>query len=212
MLKDYFKYLKGDLNESTSHVKPDPPGASAIYKPKSYKEEFSKISEEALAKAKQEASLEMIKQLKDSYLGKLISTYDQNGRQKILMVNDVIEGKAGSDYYPILFEDDKKQVRYLWEHDNRSNIYRVDRFLEYFEEYYIDQLIMFQGKPVKGGQEARYIKHVLRIGIHNGTAQDSLIIESEDKTQQLLNHTQPIKILDMKLKELDPYGEENWDQ
>jgi hypothetical protein len=212
MLNDYIKYLNGDLNETINHVKPDPPGASEIYRPKSYKDEFTKIMNDAYIKAKKDSSDEMIKVLKERYIGKLISTYDNNGRQKILMVNDVIEGKSGNDYYPILFEDDKKQLRYCWDHDNRSNIYRVDKFLDSFEEYYIDQLIMFQGRPVKGGQESRYIKHIIKIGIHNGAAQDSIIVEADDKTQQLLNHTQPIKILDMKLKELDPFGEENWDR
>ena len=45
-----------------------------------------------------------------------------------------------------------------------------------------------------------------------GTTTDDLYLSCDDKTSQLLIHTIPIKILDMKLKTLDPYGEENWEQ
>ena len=55
------------------------------------------------------------------------------------------------------------------------------------------------------------MKEVVKIGIHTGQAQDYLIVECDDKTTQLLYHNEPIKLIDPKMKILDPYGEENWD-
>lgn len=167
----------------------------------------------AAEKAKKDATETMVEKLKNDLSGKIISIFYENSRQKIIEVGDVIVGNKGSEYYPVLVDaDDKnKKIRYQWENDSKSKIFDIGNFLEFFEEHYIDQLLMFQGRPVKDGEQMKYLKHVIRIGVHNGTTQDFIIVESDDKTSQLLVHNQPIKILDMRLKELDPHGEENWD-
>ena len=241
MLKNYSKYLNDDvLNEN--HVKPDPAGSKKLYDTKSYSTEFSKtltntVAEstseidkklavmkkevaalekskiDAAEKAKKSAVEIMVEKLKKDLVGKLICLYDENSRQKIIDIGDVIVGNKGTEYYPVFVDadDDKKKIRYYWENDGKSKLFNAGKFLEFFEEYYLDQLLMFQGRPVKGGEQMKYLKHVVRIGVHNGTTQDFIIVESDDKTSQLLVHNQPIKILDMRLKELDPHGEENWD-
>lgn len=240
MLKTYNKYLDHEIvNEN--HILPDPPGASKINNGKNYSAEFQKtlntnITEntkdfdkkiadlknqvkalekakvEATEKAKSKAAEDMVEQLKKDLKGKIVGLSDPNGRQKILEVNDVEVGKSNGEYYPVIVEDKDRKVRYNWEAgDNRAKIFDIGAFLEFFEEHYLDKLLMFQGRPIKGGDQIRYIKHVVRIGVHNGTTQDFLIVESDDKTSQLLIHGQPIKIMDMKIKQLDPYGEEDWE-
>ena len=232
MLNKYSKYLNSEILKE-NHVKPDPPGVKKLYDTKTYHNDFSKIfnnpaeklkreadaaiakiqkdMNDAIAKAKKGSVEIMVEQLKKELDGQLICIFDENGRQKILQVNDVTIGNKGNDYWPVLVEDDGRKFRYNWENDSKSRIFNIGRFLNFFDENYLDQLLQFTGKPLKGGDKMKYVKHVIRIGIHNGGSQDYLITESEDKTQQLLFHQEPIKILDMRLKELDPYGEENWD-
>lgn len=208
---DKYKYLNMDkLKENVNFTKPDPKGSKDIYASKSYKTEFDKILNEAMAKVKKEAAEVMAKKLKSDLQGKLISMYDENGKQKILEVNDVIVENKGIEHYPVIVEDDKKKIKYAWEKDASSKISDLGKFLDFFEKHYLNQYISFQGKPLKGGSEMRYRKHVVRIGI-NESSQDFLIVECDDKTSQILLHTQPIKIMDMKLKEIDPHGEENWE-
>jgi hypothetical protein len=210
MLIKYNKYLNSEIL-TESHMKPDPPGVKAIQEVKSYRNEFNNIMREVLSKAKKEATDKMVETLREEWIGKIVSMHDENGRQKILEVNEIHSASKGDDYYPLIVEDKDRKFRFYWEDEAKSRLFDVGRFLKFFEEHYIDQYIMFHGKPVKGGDSIKYTKHVLRIGVHNGTTQDFLIVESDDKTSQLLIHNQPIKIMDQKLKILDPYGEENWD-
>jgi hypothetical protein len=56
------------------------------------------------------------------------------------------------------------------------------------------------------------IKQPKDFGVHNGTTQDFIILSCDDGTSVLLAHTRDIKIMDEKIKTLDPYGEENWDK
>jgi len=211
MLEKYDKFLNFEVL-SESHVKPDPRGSKAIYDTKSYTKEFNTVYQDEVSKAKKNAVEVMVEKLKDELLNKLISVMDENGRQKILDVGDVIIGNKDGDYYPVIQDsDNEKKVRYTWENNDKSKIFDVGKFLDFFEKYYSNQYLAFQGKSLKGGDNKKFVKHVLRIGVHNGTAQDFLIVECDDKTSYLLSHTQPIKIYDIKLKELDPYGEENWE-
>jgi hypothetical protein len=243
MLKTYNKYLDLEVVNET-HILTDPPGANKLLNSKTYSAEFStilntnitkntdgfdkkindlknqvkaleKAKVEVTEKSKSDAAEVMVEKLKKDLKGKIIGIQDTQGRQKILEVNDVEVGKSNCEYYPVIVDDKDRKIRYSWESkDNKAKIFDIGFFLEFFEEHYIDKLLMFQGRPIKGGggDQIRYIKHVVRIGVHNGTTQDFLIVENDDKTSQLLIHGQPIKIMDMKLKELDPYGEENWDQ
>jgi hypothetical protein len=209
MLKKYSKYLNSDvLNES--HIKPDPDGYINILKPISYNKIFMEKSNELLAKAKKETTDYIIFKLKEDFIGKLISLHE-NGKQRIIDVKDIIIGNKGIEYYPVLIdsEDEKKKIKYEWEKDVK--IFNIGNFLDFFEENFIDEYIMFLGRPVKGGESKKYNKIIKRIGVHNGVSQDFLIVECDDNTTLLLFHDQPIKILDKKLKEIDPYGEENWD-
>ncbi len=239
MLKKYNSYLNLEvLNEDM--IKPDPPGVKKIYDTKSFYNEFhnvlndttnkntrdidknlaelkkkmSELEKEkkvAVEKAKKDSAEIMVEELKKSINGKIIGVMDENGRQKILEVNDVILGNNKGDYYPVIFEDKERKVKYSWQDEGKAKLFDVGKFLDFFEEHFIDQLLTYQGKPIKGGDQIKYTKHVVRIGVHNGTTQDFIIVECDDKTSQLLVHTQPIKIMDMRLKTLDPYGEENWE-
>jgi hypothetical protein len=201
------------LNEKIEYIKPDPPGVRVIYDQKSYNGEFNAILTAAMTKVKKEASEIMASKLKEDLSGKIISVIDENNRQKILEVNDVVVGNKGNEYYPVLVEDKDRKVRFNWENEPKSKIFNIGRFLDFFEEHYLDKLLIFQGRPTKGGgDKRRYVKHIQRIGVENGTAQDFLIIRDDKNVEYLLLHDQPIKIMDMKLKELDPYGEENWDK
>jgi hypothetical protein len=211
LLTKYYKYVNDEIL-TESHVKPDPPGYKDAMAPLNYRDKFSKISNDSQEKARKLAMEEMIKVLDAEIKGRLICMIDDNGRQRIIKANKISEARSGGDYFPLIVESDDKKIKYQWQSDSRCRIYMMDTFLEYFEEHFLDQLIAFQGKPVKGGQETRYIKHVTRIGIYGGMNQDNIIVESEDGSQLLLMQQHPIKILDMKLKNLDPYGEENWEE
>jgi len=211
MLTAYNKYLNDEILNET-HVKPDPPGAKAIYNTMSFKNDFDAIQKKAIEEARKNAAVDMAKKFKDNLKGAHISVKDENGRNKILFVNDVAVEKAGDNYILIIIEDKDKKVKYYWFDNNISKIFRIDKFLQFFEKNYLGQLILFQGKPVKGGNEMRYTKEVTRIGTHEGPRDDNVIVLSDDDTQQFLMFEKPIKILDKKVKALDPYGEENWEE
>jgi len=233
LLTKYYKYVNDEIL-TESNVKPDPPGYKEATTSLNYRDKFNKIIndiqgkakkitadiqtkatkeiDEILEKSKKDISDLIIKQLEEDLKGRLICMTDDNGRQRILRVNKVSEVKSGGNYYPLIIESDDKKIKYNWDNDAKSRIFKMDAFLEYFEEHFLDQLVAFQGKPTKGGQEARYIKHIMRIGIYGGTNQDNAIVETDDGTQLLLMHQHPIKIMDMRLKHLDPYGEENWEE
>lgn len=210
MLNKYNKHLNLDvLNEEV--ILPDPPGLGKLYDTKSYHPAFQKLMLDAVAKAKKTAAEEMAEQLKKDWVGKIVAVSDENGRQRIVEVNDTTVANVGSEFYPYFVEDKDRKIRYYWENDGRSRIFDLSKFLDFFEEHYLDKLLSFQGRPVRGGDVMKYTKHVVKFGIHNGTGQDFVMVEADDGTSQLLMHNQPIKILDMKLKKIDPYGEENWE-
>lgn len=208
LLTKYYKYVNDEIL-TESNVKPDPPGYKDVCSPMNYKEKFTKIVSELMDKANKESLEIIIKSMQEDLKGKLICmTDDANGKQRILKANK-IEAHGGR---PRIVENDNRKFVYNWDNDAKSKIFKMDDFLEYFEEHFLDQFISFQGKPTKGGQEAKYIKHIIRIGIYGGTNQDNIVVETDEGTQLLLLHQHPIKILDKKLKQLDPYGEENWDE
>lgn len=231
------KYSNFNLNEATL-IKPDPPGVRDIYATKSYSAECVKIQRDTISaktkdieqkifetdtllaqlkrsktiateEAKKDAAELMVKSLEAQLKGKVICLLDENERQKILTVEKVILDKKGNEYFPLIIEDDDHKIRYNWINEQRSKIFDLSKFLDFFETHYIDNLLSFTGRPVNGGKNTIYQKHIVRIGIHDGDVQDSLIVDNDDGTQELLEHTAPIKILDMKLKTLDPYGEED---
>lgn len=210
MLKKYENIDLEVLNEN--FVKPDPKGAKQAYDNKSYNAEFAKILTDAMAKIKKETTTIMVEKLKKELKGKYISMTDEKSKQRIVDVNDVVIGNKSEDYYPVVEDSDGRKFRYSWENQAISNIFDVGKFLDFFEIHYLDQLLTFWGKPLKGGgAETKNVKHIVRIGVNNGSAQDFIIVESDDKKSYILSHTKPIKIMDMKLKELDPYGEEDWE-
>lgn len=215
MLKNYSKYSNIEiLNES--FIKPDPAGIKKLYDSKSYYAEFNKIHNEALSKVKEQSATLMTAKLKEDLVGKIICLLDETGKQKILEVGDVILGNKGQDYYPVIKEADDgdkgRTIRYMWESEPKSKIFDMGRFLDFFETHYLDQLIMYNGKSTKGGELIKYVKTVVQIGIMNSALQDFITVVCDDETSQLLIHTDPIKLMDKKVKEIDPYGEENWDQ
>ena len=175
------------------------------------KAEMDKIIDAATIKYNKEVTEEMVNRLKKDLLHRQICIIDEKGSQKILDVNDVILGEKGTISFPVLVENNDTKYRYCWENEGKSKIFFVDKFLEYFEEHYLNQFIVYKGKPMKGGNQKKYIKQVTEIGIYNGETQDYIAVEADDKSQQLLIHTEPIKIMDSRLKTLDPYGEENWE-
>ncbi len=202
------------LNES-KYVLPDPPGSKEIYKTNvENRTKFNNIYTEAINKAKRDAVDIMIENLKKDLIEKTISIQDENGRQKILEVSDVVRGTSGGDFYPVIVEIDengtKKSVRYYWESE-RGAIFQIDRYLNFFEKNYLGKLLSFAGKPVKGGDIIQYVKTIVRIGIYNGAVSDNILVEDDEGKQRILMFTQPIKIMDEKVKEIDPYAEENWD-
>lgn len=212
MLKEYKEYMNLEpINEEV--IKPDPPGANEIYNSKSYNDEFSKILNDAMAKVKEEATINMAKKLENDWKGKIISFEDNSGKQKIVEVVNVIVENKGQDYYPVIVEDKDRKFRFGWENGGkRSTIHDVGKFLDFFEKYYLGNLLMFQGKPLKGGGDFnKMIKTPIRIGKTFGSSQDFIIMECDDDTTVFLQHTAKIKIMDEKIKTLDPYGEENWD-
>lgn len=231
------KYSKFKLNEATL-IKPDPPGSREIYVTKSYRADCTKINNdiiiektkdlekkiaeanvilqglqrakiEAIEKSKKESAESMAKILEKQLKDKIICVLDDNGKQKILTVDSVSVEKKGTEYFPLIKEDNDHKIIYDWTNEAKSKIFDLSRFLDFFEKYYMGNLLSFTGKPLNNGQPSVYQKHIIRIGIHDGDAQDSLIVDNDDGTQELLVHTNPIKILDMKLKTLDPYGEED---
>lgn len=213
MLNNYKKYLNNDLLKE-SIIKPDPIGTKEIYTNKSYYKEFNNIFNNLLLKIKEDSSIIMVNILKSEILGKIILIHDSANRQKILTVTDVIVGKKDSEYYPVIMDNDEnnKSVRYCWEDNIKSNIFDIGRFLDFFEKNYLNEIISFSGKSINGGNKTKYIKNVTRIGILKSKIQDYLVVECDDKNNLILLHNEPIKIMDKRIKEIDPYAEENWDQ
>lgn len=210
MLNKYREYLDLDIiKEVKSH--PDPPDMKSVYRTMSFHGELSRLIDEEVRNAKKYAMEKAIKVLEEKLKGMVICINDENGRQKILEVNGVELGHKSGDYYPVLVEDSSKKVRYNWENSGRSQIFDIAKFLTYFEKHFNDRFLAMQAKSINGGDIQRYVKHVISIGVYTGDTQDYVMVNNDDGTSLFLMHSQPIKILDMELKQLDPYGEENWE-
>ena len=217
MLKKYFSYLNEEASGIDHLIKPDPKGHKDAMNDKiNFKTEFTtKMNEEMKkvkefeAKVKRETSEEFIDVLKKALMGRTILLQNETGN-KILKVNDVIMGNTGTDHYPIIIQNEKLKSRYIYEDTNKSNIQFVDTYLKFFEDHYLGEYIKFTGKSVKTGSDAQYTRHIIRIGIQHGT-RDQIVVEDQEGVRYQLNLSGAIKIYDQKLKELDPYGEENWE-
>jgi hypothetical protein len=218
MLKKYFSYLNEEASAIDHLIKPDPKGhKDAMNDVVNFKTEFStKMATEMQkvkefeAKIKRELSEEFIDVLKKALMGRTILVQNEQGYNKILKVNNVVMGNTGADHYPVIIQNEKLKSRYVYEDTNKAKIQFVDTYLRFFEDHYLGEYIKFTGKSVKTGSEAQYTRHIIRIGIQHGT-RDQIVVEDQDGVRYQLNLSGAIKIYDQKLKELDPYGEENWE-
>lgn len=212
MLKKYFKYIK-ESNDSTSMVKPDPSGLNEVLNSRiSYKSKYISKLNEGIMKVKKDVCESMIETLKKDLIGRLVLTKNEKGDLKILDVKNVIVEKHGDDFYPIIIENKDKKSIYIYDSDEKSRIFFLDDFMTFFEDNFLNKLLCFNGKSINGRKEMRFTKYITGIGFNqmkNGS--DQLLIEDDNGNKYILYHTKPIKILDMRVKELDPYGEENWE-
>lgn len=209
MLKKYFTYIKESVISNI--IKPDPSGLNKILNnQKTYRGEFQNKFNIAYKKIRKEISEIMIETMKKDLVGRLISIKNVKGCTKIIDVKDIILGNDGDEFYPVIFENDNKKCRYLYENNDRSTIFFLDDFMTFFKNNYLNNILVFNGKSMKG-IETRFTKHIIDISYNQINENDQVLVEDDKKNKYVLYYTLPIKILDMRVKELDPYGEENWE-
>lgn len=211
------KDIKNKLNEG--HLLPDPKGLKEATATKSYHKEINDLVTKAIEKARKEALTNVLDKLKAELTDKLICIIDENSKQKIVYVSDIIIEKNGNENAIFIVEkneDDKgdkqeRKIRFAYENPKSGNVFDMGKFLEFFEEHFMGKFIQFSGKPAAGGSEGKFRKEVVQIGLSNDRNQDYIIVECDDNTRLLLYHASPISLIEEFLKELDPYSEEDWD-
>jgi len=213
------KENKNKLYEN--HLLPDPKGLKDIYAIKAYHKEISALVNAAIDRARVEALTTIVEKVKAELIGQLICILDENNKQKIIFVNNVIIDKKEKDKTDAIFlveeyeDKDSKQkerkVRFAYEVSKNGDVFNIGNFLDFFEEHFMGKYIQFSGKSVTGGGDVKFRKQVIKIGISNDISQDYILVECDDNTRAFLYHDQPIKLLEQFLKELDPYSEEDWD-
>ena len=210
MLKRYFNYIK---EAAVNLILPDPPGANKILNNyKSYKNEYSGRLQESYKKIREDVTKTMVDVLKKDLLDRTVSILNERGYHKIIYVKDIIMTQSGQESFIFLVESDKMKCKYLIDNDNKSKIFFVDDYVKFFKDNYLNNVISFQGISEKGN-DMKFTKHIVKIGIKNsvGNAKDSLIVVDDEGFKYSINYYLPIKLYDIRVKELDPYGEENWE-
>jgi hypothetical protein len=208
--------VKNKLNEG--HYLPDPKGLKDVTTAKSYYQEINDLVTQAIENAKREALKKVVEKIKNELIDRLICILDENNKQLIVYVSDVVIEKNGNSHNILLIEKDvddegsttERKIKFAYE-NHRCEVFYMDKYLSFFEENFLNKYIRFYGKPINGGTEALFTKEINLIGVRNERNQDHLIVECTDKTRLYLNHKMPIKLIEPFLKELDPYSEEDWD-
>lgn len=204
--------FKNKINEG--YLLPNPEGYVDVNKPKSYHKEINDLITDAIEKAKKEALTSILDKIKKELINKLICIIDDSNRQKIIAVDDVVIEKNGKENFLFLVEKDssgERKIRFAYENPKGGEVFNMSRYLEFFEENFLDKYIQFTGKPLTGGNEGIYRKVVVALGVSDFRNNDYIIVECDDKTKLFLNHNLPINLIDSFLKELDPHSEEDWD-
>lgn len=211
MLKKYYPYLNEEASGIEHLAKPDPAGAAAARSDvANYRPTYTKMMTDALSGIKKGVTEKIVEDLKEKLMGRTVIITNESGNPKIIRVEDIVVGNTGEDYYPVLVQESKKvKSRYVYETDSKSKIVFIDTFLKFFEKNYLNEVIKFTGKTSRG-QEGTFTRQIIRIGIQRGTRDQIMVQDNEDKKYEIYFNN-PIKIYDKKLLELDPYGEENWD-
>jgi len=207
------------LNESS--FLPDPQGIKNIYSSKSYHKEINNFVSQAIEKAKIDALQTVLIKFKSELVEKLISILDEKGKQKIIYVNDVIidkdiNGKDDCIFLIENYEDEKEKVqerkiKFEYSNPKTANVVDIGRFLDFFENNYIDKYVQFTGKSITGGPEMLFRKQVVKIGISNDASQDYVLVGCDDNTKIFLIYDKPMKLIKPAIKGLDPFSEESWE-
>ncbi len=160
----------------------------------------------------------MVEVLKENLVGKLIffKISQENGKfrnacVRMRRISDVkpCEDRPASDSN-IIFVDDK---------GNEMNVYNTPFSHAYYEvEPFIENLKKFIGKDVKFKRERKFQKAIdvvtsvkdILIVEDEETKHDQFAILTEKGDIELLPVFTDINTLDIKISELDPYGEEDW--
>lgn len=202
--------MKNYIKEAIEPIKPDPPGLDKLYTLTSYKNDYERKMAEAMSKVKENVCISMIEIQKHELVGRTISIKNENGYDKIINVTDVKLGNKGGDFYPVIFESEEKKVRYMFEDEKKSMIFFIDEYIAFFKKYYAGNLLMFEGKIMGSDSNSRYTKKLTKIGIHKGQNKDEILALDSEGGKYILNVFKPFKIMDEKIHELDPWGEEDW--
>jgi len=206
----YTTYMK----ESIKHlVKPSPKGAKTCKNDNiDYQKAFANRMQEELTKVRKAITEEFVEIMKKELIGRTILMRNEKGHVKILKVSDVVIDKMNGVFYPLIKQDDKITCWYMYDAGaDRSKITFIDTFLKFFEEHYLDEYIGFQGRSIKSGFEGKFTRHIVRIGIQR-SLRDSILVEDDTGARYQLAYESDIKVYDEKLKDLDPYGEEDWEK
>jgi hypothetical protein len=202
--------MKNYIKEAIEPIMPDPPGLDKLYTLTTYKSEYDKRLAKAMSKVKENVCSSMIDTLKQELVGRTISLKNENGYDKIINVTDVKMGNKGLEFYPVIFETEEKKVRYVFEDEKKSMIFFIDEYIAFFKKFYAGNLLIFEGKVMGSDSNARYTKKLIKMGIHKGQNKDEVLALDNEGGKYILNVFKPFKILDEKIHELDPWGEEDW--
>lgn len=202
--------MKNYIKEMLEPIKPDPPGLDKLYTLTSYKNEYDKMFIEAMSKVKENVCKSVIETLKKELIGRTISMKNESGYDKIINVKDVKIGQKDNDFYPVIFENEEKKIRYILEDEKKSLIFFIDEYIAFFKKYYTGNLLMFEGKIMGSDINIKYTKKLIKIGIHKGKIKDEILCLDSEGGKYILNVFVPFKIMDEKIQELDPWGEEDW--
>lgn len=214
MLKKYFNYIKEAVSSISTPpiIKPDPKGYSKILNDrKSYKNEYLGRIKTAMEKVTKDVAETMIETIKEDITGRLIAVKNDQGYTKIIHVKEITITQSNNQYYPLIEENKDRKVRYVYDNDDKSRIFFMDTFLTFFEENYLNNVISFNGNSLKSGSDMKFTKHIVDIGIRHQLTSDQILVDDDKGNRYVFHWEQPIKLFDMRIKELDPYGEENWE-
>ena len=158
----------------------------------------------------------MVKSLKEKLIGKLLffKISEENGefRNATVRMRKIVDVKSDNTL-------SDSNIIFVDENGNEMNIYNTINSHTYYEvDPFIDELKKFIGKDVKFKKTRKFqkdievttsVKDIIIIEDKESKDDQFAIISEKDEIVPLPTFTD-INTLDIRISEIDPYGEEDW--